>query len=202
MVRHAKVTRDEVLNHRCVPASRGLSRLLWARFAPLGELWALGCGACAGAPWRSLVSQAGQALEEILLAVSTHGLLTEREPLSHGADAWALSQGQEGMEALNQCQRTAGIGLLETTRELRAGEGHQVVGKRHEGILLRRTMTNDDPLGMPYPSVIVQSILLCLQPHESFSDCLYIQKSVHASNHTRRTPRSAMEKARFHRISW
>ena len=35
-------------------------------------------------------------------------------------------------------------------------------------------MANDDPLGMPYPSVIVQSILLCLQPHESFSDCLYL----------------------------
>ena len=35
-------------------------------------------------------------------------------------------------------------------------------------------MANDDPLGMPYPSVIVQSILLCLQPHASFSDCLYI----------------------------
>jgi hypothetical protein len=73
-----------------------------------------------------LVYQAGQALEEILIAVITHGLLTEREHLSHGADALALSQGQEGMEALNQFQRTAGIGLLETTIELRAGEGAQV----------------------------------------------------------------------------
>jgi hypothetical protein len=31
---------------------------------------------------------------------------------------------------------------------------------------------NDDPIGMPYPSVLVQSILPYLQPHESFSDCL------------------------------
>src|SRR5215467_16386408 len=34
----------------------------------------------------------------------------------------------------------------------------------------------DDPIGMPYPSVIVQSILSHLQPHESFSDCLYLRK--------------------------
>jgi hypothetical protein len=27
---------------------------------------------------------------------------------------------------------------------------------------------------MPYPSSIVQSILFYLQPHESFSDCLYL----------------------------
>jgi hypothetical protein len=53
-------------------------------------------------------------------------VLTEREHLSHGADALALSQGQEGMDAFNQFQRTAGIGLLETTIELRAGEGAQV----------------------------------------------------------------------------
>ena len=69
MVRHAKVTLDEVLNHRCVQASRGISRLLGARFDPLGERLALGFGEFAGAPWRSLVYQAGQALEEILMAV-------------------------------------------------------------------------------------------------------------------------------------
>src|SRR4029450_184959 len=107
MVRHAKVTLDEVLNHRCVPASRGLSRLLWARFDPLGELLALGLAEFAGTPWRSLVYQAGQALEEILIAVIRHGWLTEREHPSHGADALALSQGKEGMDAVEHVHRDA-----------------------------------------------------------------------------------------------
>jgi hypothetical protein len=126
MVRHATVTLDEVLNHRRVPASRGRSSLLWARFDPLGELLALGFGEFAGSPWRSFVHQAGHALEEILIAVITNGLLTEREHLSHVADALALSQGQEGMDAFDQFQRTAGIGLLKTTLELLAGEGAKV----------------------------------------------------------------------------
>ena len=52
--------------------------------------------------------------------------ITERAHRSHVADALALSQGQEGMEAFDQFQRTAGLGLLETTRELLAGEGAQV----------------------------------------------------------------------------
>src|SRR5215510_9409382 len=47
-VRHAKVTLDEVLHHRRGPASRGISRLLWARFAPRGELLAWGFGELAG----------------------------------------------------------------------------------------------------------------------------------------------------------
>src|SRR5215475_2189864 len=141
MVRHAKVTLDEVLNHRRIPASRGISHVLWSRFDPLGELLALGFSQSAGAPWRRLVYQAGQALAEILIAVITHGLLTEREHLSHIADALALRQGQEGMEAFDQLQRTAGIDLLETTRELLAGEGAQASGKGHEGYLLRKTTT-------------------------------------------------------------
>jgi hypothetical protein len=126
MVRHAKVTLDEVLNHRRVPASRSISNVLWARFDPLGELLALGFGEVAGSPWRSFVHQAGRALAEILIAVITHGLLTEREHLCHVADTLALSQGQEGMEAFDQLQRTTGIGLLETTIELLAGEGAKV----------------------------------------------------------------------------
>jgi len=73
-----------------------------------------------------LVHQAGHALAEILIAVITHGLLTEREHLSHVADALALSQGQEGMETFDQFQRPAGRGLLETTIELLAGEGAKV----------------------------------------------------------------------------
>src|SRR5215468_6841255 len=126
MVHHAKVTLDEVLNHWRVPASRSISNVLWACFDPLGELLALGFGEFAGSPWRSFVHQACHALEEILIAVITHGLLTERKHLSHVADALALSQGQEGMDAFDQFQRTAGIGLLETTKELLAGEGAQV----------------------------------------------------------------------------
>jgi len=126
MVRHAQVTLDEVLNHRRVPAARGVSSLLWARFDPLGELLALSVSEFARSPWRSFVRQAGQALAERLIAVITHGLLTEREHLSHVADALALRQGQEGMDAFDQLQRTAGLGLLETTIELLAGEGAQV----------------------------------------------------------------------------
>jgi hypothetical protein len=56
-------------------------------------LLALDCGACAGAPWRGLGHQAGHALAEIRMAVITHGLLTAREPLCHGVDAWALREG-------------------------------------------------------------------------------------------------------------
>ena len=117
------------------PASCGLA-LLHAASCWRGVLVSL-----RGAPWRSLVYQAGQALAEILIAVITHGLLTEREHLSHIADALALRQGQEGMEAFDQLQRTAGIDLLETTRELLAGEGAQASGKGHEGYLLRKTTT-------------------------------------------------------------
>jgi hypothetical protein len=60
------------------------------------------------------------------MAGITHGVLTAREPRSHLADALALSQGQEGREAFDQLQRTAGRGLLETPREWLAGEGAQV----------------------------------------------------------------------------
>src|SRR4029453_4067130 len=126
MVRSPKGPLDEILNHRRVPTPRRISRLLWARFHPLGGLLALGFGGFAGPPTRRLVYQAGQAFEEILIAVITHGLLTEREHRSHGADALALRQGQEGMDAFDQFQRTAGIGLLETPIELLAGEGAKV----------------------------------------------------------------------------
>jgi hypothetical protein len=37
------------------------------------------------------------------------------------------------MEAFDQLQRTAGIGLRETTIALLAGEGAKVEGKGHEG---------------------------------------------------------------------
>src|SRR5262245_37110511 len=56
---------------------------------------------------------------------SSRTVCSPREHLSHIADALALRQGQEGMEAFDQLQRTAGIDLLETTRELLAGEGAQ-----------------------------------------------------------------------------
>lgn len=126
MVRHAKVPLDEVLNHWRVPASRGLSHVLWARFAPRGKLLALGCGAFAGSPWRRVVYQAGHALAERRMAVITHGVRTESAHRSHVADALALSQGQESMETFDQFQSPPGLGLLETTIELLAGEGAQV----------------------------------------------------------------------------
>ena len=77
-------------------------------------------------PWRGFVHQAGYVLEEILIAVITNGLLTAREHLCHVADALALSEGYEGMEAFDQFQRIAGIGLLEATIALLAGEGAKV----------------------------------------------------------------------------
>src|SRR5262245_19399670 len=94
-----------------------------------------------GRPGGAWDTKLRQALAEILMAGITHGLLTEREHLSHIADALALRQDQEGMEAFDQLQRTAGIDLLETTRELLAGEGAQASGKGHEGYLLRKTTT-------------------------------------------------------------
>ena len=126
MVRSPKVPLDELLHPRRVPAPRGRANLWWARLNPRGELLAWGLGALAGLPWRSLVYQAGQAFAELLLAVLTHGLLPAPEPLSHVADAVALRQGEEGREAFDQLQRTAGLGLLETPIALLAGEGAQV----------------------------------------------------------------------------
>ena len=61
-------------------------------------------------------------LKQELISVITNGLLTQRQHVSHFADALALSQGQQGMDAFDQFQRTAGIGLLETAIELLAGE--------------------------------------------------------------------------------
>jgi hypothetical protein len=95
---------------------------LWARFDPLGELLTLGFRQFAGSPGRGCVHQAGHALAKILIAVIAHGLLTQSEHLSHITHALPLSQSQEGMDTLDQFQRTAGVGLLETTIEVLAGE--------------------------------------------------------------------------------
>jgi hypothetical protein len=53
-------------------------------------------------------------------------LLAQRQHLSHVADTLALSQGQKGMDALDQFQRTAGIGFLKPTIVLLAGEGAEL----------------------------------------------------------------------------
>jgi hypothetical protein len=47
---------------------------------------------------------------------------------------------------------------------------------------------------MPYPSSIVQSILFYLQPHESFSDCLY--KGWEADEHERHATQQVLQQAR------
>ena len=57
------------------------------------------------------------------MAVIAPGLCPEGKPCSHFTDALALSQSQESLEALDQLERTAGVGLLETAREWRASEG-------------------------------------------------------------------------------
>jgi hypothetical protein len=59
------------------------------------------------------------------MAGSTYGGLTARAPLGHGADAWALSQGQEGLETFDQRQSTVGRGRRKTAREWLAGAGAQ-----------------------------------------------------------------------------
>ena len=138
-VRHATVTRDAVLQPRRVPASRRLSHVLGARFDPGGAWLALGWREGAGSPGRRVGHPAGPALAEIRRVVITHGWLPASQPLCPVADTVALCQGQEGGDALAQVQRTAGIGLLETTREWRAGAGVQVEGKGPEGSLLRST---------------------------------------------------------------
>jgi hypothetical protein len=75
---------------------------LGACFDPLGELLSLGFGEFARPPRRGFVYQAGHTLAEVLIAVSAHGLFTERKHFSHFTDALALSQSQESMDALDQ----------------------------------------------------------------------------------------------------
>jgi hypothetical protein len=114
------------------------------RFEPLGELLALSFGEFAGPPWGSFVHQTRHAFAEILLAVIAPGLLTKRQHLSHFADTLPLSQGKEGMEAFDQFQRAAGVGLLKTAIELLAGERAELEGKGHERYLLRRETSGEN----------------------------------------------------------
>jgi hypothetical protein len=64
MIGEAEASLEEVLQHRRVPAARGVARGLRARFAPLGEPAALRFGPLAGAAWRSLGREAGQRLHQ------------------------------------------------------------------------------------------------------------------------------------------
>lgn len=84
IVLHPELTPNEILNHRCVPASRGVASVLWTPFDPLGELLTLGFGEFAGSPWRGFVNQAGHALEEELVSVVPNGLLTESHHVGQG----------------------------------------------------------------------------------------------------------------------
>ena len=104
----------------------------------------LGFGEFAGPSWGSLVHQAGHALAEILIAIIAHGLFTERKHFSHFTGLLALSQSQESIDALDQLERTAGEGLLETAIELLAGEGAELSGKGHERDPLRMETDGDD----------------------------------------------------------
>jgi hypothetical protein len=122
MILHTKATLDEVLNHRRIPTAGGIARVLRTRFDPLGQLLSLGFGEFAGSPGRGLIHQTCHTLEKVLIAIITNGLLTERKHCSHFADALALSQSQEGMDALDQFERASGVGLLKTTIEVLAGE--------------------------------------------------------------------------------
>ena len=91
-------------------------------FDPLGQLPTLGCGAFARPSWRGLVDETGHALAQVWIAVIANSLLPKRQHISHVADTVTVRQTQEGMEALDQCQRTTGVGLLETALEVLAGE--------------------------------------------------------------------------------
>ena len=122
MVLNSESTPNEVLNHRSIPASRGVSRVLWTGFDPLGELLALGFGEFAGSSRRGLVSQTGHALEQELVSVITNCLFTESHHLSDFADALPLSQCQECVDTFDQFQGTAGVAFLETAIELFASK--------------------------------------------------------------------------------
>src|SRR4026208_616224 len=97
MVFHPKLTPDQVLNHRRIPASGSVSRILRIGFEPLGELLALGLGEFARSSWRGFVNQTGHTLEEELISVVPNGLLTESQQVSDFAHALTLRQSQEGM---------------------------------------------------------------------------------------------------------
>jgi uncharacterized protein YacL len=60
------------------------------------------------------------------MTVIAHRLLTESQHLGDLTDAQVLSQGKQGMDALDELQRAIGVGLLETAIELLAGERVQV----------------------------------------------------------------------------
>jgi hypothetical protein len=122
VVRDAKATLAQVLQHGGLPASRRRATVLRTGFAPLGERLALGWGAWAGAPWRRLGHQTGHTVAEKRVAVSAHGLLTARKPLGALVDGLAWRESQESMDAFAPWQRAAGRGLLATAREWLAGE--------------------------------------------------------------------------------
>jgi hypothetical protein len=122
VVEHPKVAPNEVLNHGCIPASRGITTVLRTPFDPLGQLLSLGFGEFTGTSWRGFVNQAGHALEEELLSVVTNSLLTETQHVGYFADALTLSEGQQSLDAFDQFQGAAGIGFLEAAIELLAGE--------------------------------------------------------------------------------
>src|SRR4029450_9830666 len=122
VVRDAKATLAQVLQHGGLPASRRRATVLRTGFAPLGERLALGWGAWAGAPWRRLGHQTGHTVAEKRVAGSASGWLTGREPLGALVDGVAWRESQQRMEAFSRWQRAAGRGLLATAREWLAGE--------------------------------------------------------------------------------
>ncbi len=122
MIRHTKATLDEVLNHRGIPAARGIARSLGTDFDPIGQLFAWRFGQFARPAWRPFVYQTGDTFHKEGMTVIANRLLTERQHLGDLTDAQVLSQGKQGMDAFAELQRAIGVGLLETAIELLAGE--------------------------------------------------------------------------------
>lgn len=122
IVLNSEFAPNEVLDHRRVPASRGIAAVLWTPFDPRGELLPLSFGEFARSSRRRFVNQAGHALEEVLISVIANGLLTESQHVGDFAHALPLSQGQQSVDAFDQFQRAAGISLLEASIKLFAGE--------------------------------------------------------------------------------
>ncbi len=84
IVLNPELAPDEVLNHRRVPASRGIAAVLWTPFDPRGELLTLSFGEFARSSRRGFVDEAGHALEEVLISVIANSLLTETQHLCEG----------------------------------------------------------------------------------------------------------------------
>jgi hypothetical protein len=98
-------------------------------------------------------------------------LLAQASHLGDFMHAHILGEGEQSMEAFDEPKRAAGIGLLETARELLACEGAEVEGKGHERTSFggKHVAIRSDRNAV---SLVICPAYLALKTHESFSERL------------------------------